>query len=514
MSSELLTTKEMKKADELAIAGGISGSSLMERAGESVASIVRDSFREQFEVLILCGPGDNGGDGFVVARLLADDGYPVSVLFYGSRETLTGDAREKADNWIGTIEELTPAKLEEYLHKKSRKDVVIIDALFGAGLNRPLEGEIARCVNTLNMSDFPVVSIDVPSGICGDSGLILGTAVVADLTVTFFRLKPGHLLYPGKELCGQLKLSDIGIPSSVLNSVQPKITSNEIHNWDTDFPRIDLVGHKYNRGHVVVVSGPVHKTGAARLGAKGALTAGAGLVTVFSPVDAIVVNASHLTAIMLEPFDTTEDLGLLLQDKRKNAILIGPGAGVNEKTRSNVLACLEARAHVVLDADALTCFEGNNEAMFTAIRNKTSGAVILTPHEGEYKRLFSEEDSQEKEISKIDKAITAARLSGAIIVLKGADTVISSPDGRVSINQNASPWLATAGSGDVLAGIITSLLAQGMEGFEAACAAVWIHGEAGKLFGPGLIAEDIPDLIPEILDIILNRGEQGQVQEL
>lgn len=503
MSSELLTTKEMKLADELAIAAGISGAELMEQAGRRVAEVVLDSFLEQFDILILCGPGNNGGDGFVAARRLADDDCSVHVLLHGSVDSLSGDAREKANLWDGSTEKLTSSGLEEFLSKRTRKDLVVIDALFGAGLNRPLEGDLAKCVNLLNMSDFPVVSVDVPSGMCGDSGMILGTAVVADLTVTFFRLKLGHLLYPGKELCGQLKLTGIGIPSAVLQSIQPKIVSNEACNWDADFPRIDIAGHKYSRGHAVVVSGPAHRTGAARLGAKGALTSGAGLVTVFSPEDAVIVNACHLTAIMLEPFGTTEDLGLLLQDKRKNAVLIGPGAGVNEQTRANVAVCLETQANVVLDADALTCFEGHKDTLINLIRNKSSGAVVLTPHDGEYKRLFGSDDS----ISKVDKAISAAKLSGAVIVLKGPDTVIAAPDGSTAINHNASPWLATAGSGDVLAGIITSLLAQGMESFDAACAGVWIHGEAGRLFGPGLIAEDIPDLIPEVLDVILNHED-------
>ncbi len=504
MSSELLTTKQMALADQITIDGGLSGSGLMERAGMRVAEVVLDSFLEQFEVLILCGPGNNGGDGFVTARHLADDDCTVRVMLFGSPEKLTGDAREKAREWGSPIEELDSVRLEEYLNARTRKDLVVIDALFGAGLNRPLEGDLAKCVNILNMSDFPVVSVDVPSGVCGDSGLILGTAVVADLTVTFFRFKPGHCLYPGKELCGQLKLTDIGIPSSVLDKIQPMISSNELNNWDMDFPRVDLAGHKYHRGHAVVVSGPAHRTGAARLGAKGALTAGAGLVTVFSPEDAVIVNACHLTSIMIEPYKTTEDLGLLLQDSRKNAVLIGPGAGVNEHTKANVFACLETRAHTVLDADALTSFEGHQDALFAAIKNKSSRTVVMTPHDGEYGRLFGRVPEQNDQSSKIDKALNAAKLSGAIIVLKGADTVIAAPDGRISINHDASPWLATAGSGDVLAGIITSLLAQGMDGFESACAAVWIHGEAGKIFGPGLIAEDIPDLIPEVLDIILN----------
>jgi hydroxyethylthiazole kinase-like uncharacterized protein yjeF len=338
-----------------------------------------------------------------------------------------------------------------------------------------------------------VIAIDVPSGIDGTTGEVRGVAIEAQATVTFFRLKPGHLLLPGRLHCGEVSLADIGIPSRVLDTIMPKTFANEPPLWLPRFPCPTPEGHKYARGHGVVVSGPLYSTGAARLGARGCLRVGAGLVTVASPRDALSVNASSLTAIMVREADDARALKGLLDDQRKNAVLIGPGVGVGERTKAMVLAALGSSAAVVLDADAITSFAEDPAKLFAAIAERAS-SVVLTPHDGEFARLFGDITG-----SKLDHARKAASHSGATILLKGADTVVAAPDGTASINATTSSWLATAGSGDVLAGMVLGLLAQRMPPFEAASAAVWLHGKAAKDFGPGLIAEDVPEMLPKVL---------------
>ena len=367
---------------------------------------------------------------------------------------------------------------------------------------RSLDEPVTSVVTQLNASGLPVLAVDVPSGVDGSTGQPTGPVVRATRTVTFFRRKPGHLLLPGRELCGETFLADIGIPSEVLASVGPRTSANAPALWLASLPRPGIAGHKYTRGHVVVVSGPANHTGAARLAARGALRAGAGLVTVASPPGASIENAAHLTAIMLEPFDGPRGLAQVLADPRRNTLLIGPGAGVGITTRLLTQVALDHDCSSVLDADALTSAtidqDDDEEAvvshLFSQIKENPERPVVLTPHEGEFKRVFGDLPG-----SKVDRAREAARVSGAVVILKGPDTVIAAPDGRAAINENAPPWLATAGSGDVLAGIVTGLLAQGMPAFEAACAAVWLHGECGISGGPGLIAEDLPDALPRVL---------------
>jgi hydroxyethylthiazole kinase-like uncharacterized protein yjeF len=327
---------------------------------------------------------------------------------------------------------------------------------------------------------------------------VRGVAIEALATVTFFRLKPGHLLYPGRGFCGDTILADIGIAASVLDTIEPKTFANEPELWLADFPWPDATGHKYRRGHSVVVSGPLWSTGAARLAARGALRAGSGLVTVASPADALAVNAAQLTAIMVRLCDDAPGLSTMLEDERKNSVVMGPGAGIGQRLKSMVLAALSSTTAVVLDADALTVFADDSTTLFTSIANRTA-PVILTPHEGEFASLFGKIRGR----SKPDAAREAASRSGATILLKGPDTVVATPDGRASINATSSPWLATAGSGDVLAGMIGGLLAQSMPAFEAASAATWLHGAAALAFGPGLIAEDLPEMLPEILRELL-----------
>ncbi|MGE0856261.1 MAG: NAD(P)H-hydrate dehydratase, partial [Hyphomicrobiaceae bacterium] len=400
---------------------------------------------------------------------------------------------------------------------------VVVDSIFGAGLTRDVDGVVADMVRALNErpSGVHVIAVDVPSGIDGDTGAERGIAVRADETVTFFRLKPGHVLLPGRRLCGPVTVADIGIPSDVLIEIAPKahlLHAGSGADIAAEFPWRTLAAHKYVHGHVVVVSGPAFQTGAARLAARGALRAGAGLVTVASPTSSLIENAAHLTAIMLRACTGARDLTNMLADKRKNTTLIGPGAGSGSETAEMVLAALGSGAAAVLDADALTSFAGAEiegvglgftskpeqhqhtpAALFEAIRAMPNRAVVMTPHEGEFARLFGKPNPLS---SKLDRARDAAAQSGATIVLKGADTVIAGPQGIAAIDTNAPPWLATAGSGDVLAGYVAGLLAQGMPAFEAACAAVWLHGECANVFGPGLIAEDLPEMLPRVLSAL------------
>ncbi len=485
---ELLTTAEMAEADRLTIAGGVPGIDLMENAGRAVADAVSAVLQGR-RVVIVTGPGNNGGDGFVAARHLAERGYEVRVSFVGDRDRLKGDAALAADRWSGPVEEASPVSLTDC--------DIIVDALFGAGLDREIEGLARGMIRAINASGVPVIAVDLPSGVNGSTGAVMGIAVKAAHTVTFFRRKTGHLLLPGRLQCGAVEVADIGISASVLDAIKPCAFANDPALWGGVFPQPGAAGHKYTRGHAVVLSGGISATGAARLAARGALRAGAGLVTIASPSEALAVNAAASLAVMVRPVDDARALSDFLTDKRYNAVVLGPGGGVGQAMRDAVQAALASAAAVVLDADALTSFADQPAALFSAIRGR-SGGVILTPHDGEFGRLFNYIMKVSKPNSKLEKARLAARKSGAIVLLKGADTVVAHPDGRASIADNAPPYLATAGAGDVLAGMIAGLMAHGMPAFEAASAAVWLHGEAAIEFGPGLISEDLPEALPAV----------------
>lgn len=484
----LLTTAEMGRADRLTIEAGTPGIELMDRAGFAVADAVAGRQRLGSRVLVVAGPGNNGGDGFIAAQVLRERGYPVRLMLLGERDRLTGDAAEAARRFRGAIEPADAAAV--------RDCEVIVDALFGAGLARPLDGMAAALVEAINGSSATVVAVDLPSGVNGDSGQVLGTAVRATETVTFFRRKPGHLLEPGRGLCGRMRVVDIGIHDGVLAEIAPTTFANGPDLWRGVWRPPGRDGHKFDRGHAVAVSGPAHATGAARMAAGAALRAGAGLVTVASPSDAVAANAAHLTAVMLRPFDGAAGLSAIIDDPRITAVVAGPGLGVGEGTRALVSAVLSGRRAVVLDADALTSFRDDPAGLAAAI-GAHAGPVVLTPHEGEFARLFP--DLGPATGAKTERVRAAARRMGAVVILKGPDTVIAAPDGRAAINENAPPWLATAGSGDVLAGTITGLLAGGMAGFEAAAMGVWMHGEAGTVAGPGLIAEDLAPALKAVV---------------
>jgi ADP-dependent NAD(P)H-hydrate dehydratase / NAD(P)H-hydrate epimerase len=485
---ELLTPDEMSACDRLAIAGGVAGTTLMERAGRAVADAA-SRHPLGTRVLVVAGPGNNGGDGFVAARVLSERGYPVRLMLLGTRAALKGDAAAAAEQWRGEVEAASAERVAG--------GGIIIDALFGAGLNRPIEGEARALIEAMNHSGATIIAVDLPSGINGATGAVMGAAVNARESVTFFRRKLGHLLLPGRVHCGKVRLADIGIPDSVLDAVKPRAFANGVPLFGPHFPIPRLEAHKYARGHAVVVSGDVSFTGAARLAARGALRGGAGLVTLASPREALAVNAAASLAVMVRAVDGADELRGFLADKRLNAVVLGPALGVGAKTRALVLAALAGERAAVLDADALTSFADEPAVLFKAIAG-AKRPVVLTPHQGEFSRLFSTIAQCAEAGSKLVAARAAAAASGAVVLLKGADTVIAAPDGRAAINDNAPPYLATAGAGDVLAGIIGAMLAQGMPAFEGACAAAWLHGEAGNEAGPGLIAEDLPEALPAV----------------
>jgi hydroxyethylthiazole kinase-like uncharacterized protein yjeF len=491
MALELLTPAEMAEADRRTIAGGTPGIALMQRAGRAVADRVAARHPLGTHIFVACGPGNNGGDGFVAARILSERGYPVRLALLGSRQALRGDAVEAARLFHGEVEPMNAGAV--------RGAGAIIDALFGAGLSRPLTGLARQAVEAVTRAadaGVPVIAVDLPSGIDGASGKVRGVAVTASETVTFCRRKIGHLLMPGRSHAGKLRVADIGISDATVAAIGPKTFADEPALWRSQFPIPRADSHKYDRGHALVASGPMHATGAARLAARAALRAGAGLVTVIAEKTAIPALAASLTAVMVREVKGAAGLTKLLADKRLSALLLGPGQGVGAATRALVLAAAKAKRSLVLDADALTSFEGKAAELAKALA--AVPAAVATPHEGEFKRLFSRE-SQILEIeSKVEKVRLSSKRLGAVVVLKGPDTVIASPDGRAAIAHNAPAWLATAGAGDVLAGFILGLLAQGMPAFEAAAAAVWLHGECAREFGPGLIAEDLAETLPRI----------------
>src|SRR5579871_6058454 len=450
----LLTPAEMGEADRFAVAAGTPGIRLMERAGLAVADEAARLTRSRGRIVVLCGPGGNGGDGFVAARLLAERGYPVELGLLGKREALKGDPALAAARYQGQVHDaiaLDPAGAG-----------CVVDALFGAGLARDIDGPakaIIERVNAFARAGGRVLAVDVPSGVDGGTGKVRGVAVEASASVTFFRLKPGHLLMPGRALCGAIRLADIGIPAAALARIAPQAFVNAPAVWREALPRVSAESHKYARGAVLVLSGDAHRTGAARLAARAALRSGAGIVTMASPPDAVAVNAAHLTAVMVAPFANTSEFEALLTDERRRAITLGPGAGVGPGLRRLVEAALTKAAErrtVVLDADALTSFAGDAARLKTLIA-RGGHACVMTPHEGEFARLFEGAPGLRHDDDKLARARAAARFTGAVVLIKGADTVVAAPDGRAAIGWDLPPWLATAGSGDVLSGLVSGL---------------------------------------------------------
>ncbi len=482
--NEILTVEEMNRADQATISAGTPGIVMMERAGRAVAACAQELVEPGASILVLCGPGNNGGDGFVAARCLLGRGYTVSLALLGSRGALKGDAALAAEGWAGSLVPLADASLDGVS--------LVIDALFGAGLNRSIDGVARVVLEKVGASGVPVLAVDVPSGVEGNSGQVLGFAMQALRTVTFARMKPAHGLYPGRRLCGKVTVADIGVGDEVIASLSPKLHVNGPALWKGIPARPEEEGHKFRRGHLLVVSGGIESTGAARLAAQAGARTGAGLVTVASPSEALAVNAAALSDIMVRQANGVEGLEALLADPRRNAVVLGPGAGIGSTTRAQVKFVLESGRAAVFDADALTSFGGDATALAAQVRVTGTSEAVITPHDGEYSRLFSDQRDILQAKDRLSRARKAAAFLGLVVVLKGPDTVIAAPDGRAAVSMNGTPWLATAGSGDVLAGAIGGLLAQGHSAFEAAAAGVWLHAEAGRSIGPGLLAHDLP----------------------
>jgi len=462
---ELLTPDEMAKVDAAAPGLGVPGITLMANAGRAVARAIQARFRP-CRTLVLCGPGNNGGDGYVVARLLARDGWPVAVATLAPpREG--SDAAWAAAGWHGPNVPFAP--------EEAARSALVIDAVFGAGLSRELDPDVVAVLRAARR----LVAVDVPSGLDGTTGLARGFAPAATLTVTFFRLKPGHLLLPGRDLCGETVLGDIGMPLGAMAGTmadgQPRAFRNNPMLWS--LPNLATDSHKYERGHVTVMGGPI-MTGAARLAADAARRAGAGLVTIAALGSADVYRAGSAGTLVSEA-----PLADLLTDRRRLVWVCGPGLGP-EWARKAWPVLTAANRTVVGDADVFTAYAGEPDAL--------RGAAVLTPHAGEFARAFGSLGND-----RVAAVREAARRTRAVVLLKGADTIVASPDGRVAINDSAPPWLATAGAGDVLSGLIAGLLAQGMEAWQATCAGVWLHGRAAAAAGPGLIAEDLSPALPE-----------------
>ncbi len=489
----LLSVAEMAAADRAMIAAGVSGDVLMERAGRAVADAVTRRSRSGDAVLVLCGPGNNGGDGFVAARLLRERGLRVTLVLAGVREVLRGDAAGAAARWTEPV--LEPDAVAP------RDHAIIVDALFGAGLSRPMAGTVAALVDAVNASGRPVVAVDVPSGLSGDSGQSVGPVIRAAETVTFFRMKPGHLLHPGRGLCGVLTLADIGIAPGVVFGaahVRPDVFRNHPDLWRGLLPQRAADTHKFRQGAVLVVAGGLAGVGAPRLSARAALRTGVGLATIACRTEALAAHAARgPDALMQRPYDDEAGLAALLAGPRLSATVIGPALGLDAPARQAVMAVARSAVPAVLDADALTVL-ASRPGLAWALLARRDGPCVLTPHEGEFQRLFGTETGCDAP-SKLERARQAARLSGAVVVLKGADTVIAARDGRAAINTSGTPDLATAGAGDVLAGIIAGLMAQGMPAFPAACAAAHLHGLLAERLGRGLIADDLPEAIPAIM---------------
>jgi NAD(P)H-hydrate epimerase len=475
----LLTPAQMDAADRAAQAGGINGFGMMEAAGSAVAVAIGARWPMR-PVTVLCGPGNNGGDGFVAARHLAAAGWPVTLTLLGSSERLTGEAAHAATLWTGTTAPVSVDSLDGA--------AIIVDALFGSGLSRSLDGKALELVEALKMRRMNTCAVDIPSGLDGATGAVRGAAAPADLTVTFFRRKPGHLLFPGRGLCGDVVVADIGTPDSVLEDIAPNTWENGSDLWLCNYPWPEPESYKYKRGEVLILGGEAI-TGASRMTALAASRAGAGMVTLAVPSRVWSIYATSLIDAIVRDFDGFVEFEALLADTRRNVIAIGPGAGVGSLTRQFVLAALATKRSTVLDADALTSFAEAPQDLFRAI----AGPCVLTPHAGEFNRLFHFEGD------KLQRTRKAAKQCDAVVILKGPDTVIAAPDGRAIINSNAPAQLATGGSGDVLTGFVAALLAQGMAPFEAAAAAVWLHGAAATAFGLGLVARDLPDALPQVL---------------
>lgn len=482
MKHPILTCGQVRAAEQLAVQAGVSLWELMRRAGHACADVLHAEFPHG-RVVVLAGPGNNGGDAFVAAQRLVDLGRNVSLYELGAGVERTAEGAEASRHWTGGHLPLEDLRLAA--------DDVVLDGLFGAGLSRPLAGDSAFLAEQVNASGARVVAIDVPSGVNGDTGVLPGTAIRANVTVTFCVKKPAHVLQPAASHCGEIVVAQIGFGPFIAEAGGDRLNENTPELWAATLRWPEPGGHKHTRGRLAVVTGPLNSTGAARLAAQAGLRAGAGTVRMFCPPSALIVVATSVTLPLVSSFSDVRELVSLTEEVQ--AVVIGPAAGVTAATRAHVEALAKAGRTLVLDADALTVFKGEVETL----RGLLQAPAVLTPHTGEFDRLFPGLLKQAP--NKVEAARTAAQLAGAVIVLKGSDTVVAAPDGCAVANTHATPFLATAGTGDVLAGAIGGLLAQGLDPFNAACAGVWMHGDAGLRAGPGLTAEDLD---PALRDVV------------
>ncbi len=490
---ELLTTEQMSKIDALLWSEMEDGFHLIERAGTNVAQLALTMFQADQPIAVLCGAGNNGADGYIAATLLKDAGRDIVCFAKPSKNPNTLRAKDLFSGAVKTFANFDPSQFGG-----------VIDALYGAGLNAPLTGEDTEIVQKTNQSQIPVLAVDLPSGADGTTGEVNGPVMKSRATVTFFRKKTGHLLQPARSYCGVVHLTDIGINDDILSNDEFAYFENDLNLWINKFPYHSENTYKYEKGHVAVLSGPVSQAGASRLSATAALRIGAGAVTIVAPEASMQAHASHITSVMLRQTRNERDITDFIEARKISSAVIGPGYGSLEMAKTHVLALLKSKTlkTLILDADAISAFDGAPEELFNAIKNSLV-KVVMTPHEGEFKRIFPHLSASRTK-SKLDRALRAARLSHAVIIYKGPDSVVAEPEGRAIINANGTPLLATAGSGDVLAGMVAGLTAQSMPFFDAAAAAVWIHAEAARRFGAGLIAEDLPQQLPAILSRILS----------
>lgn len=494
----VLSAADTAVCDAYAVESGVASFSLMQTAGSRLAEAILQRWGRR-PALIACGPGNNGGDGYICAARLLAAGWPVTVAAMGDPEQLKGDARKAYLAWDGPVQSVEHADPSAF--------GLIVDALFGAGLDRPLTGAVAEFCQRVNASPGIVVAVDLPSGQKGDAAEADGPVIAADLTMTFHTAKPAHLLEPAASVCGERVVVDIGIPDGWESRATLVALRNSPALWADQLPVTGTQSHKHQRGRLLVFTGDASSTGAGRLAGEAGSRAGAGLVTLASPVDAVPVNAAHSTAVMVRPWAGGHESEAIAQACRADVAVIGPGAGIGAGTKQAVESLLTARARAVLDADALTSYENDLPELLDSLRPDD----VLTPHVGEFRRIFP--GVLEASAHKLEAACEAAHLAGCTVLLKGPDTIIAAPGRTAVINRHASPVLATAGSGDVLAGVIGGLMAQGMGGFDAACGAAWLHGDAGQRIGTGLTAERLLEAIGPARNALDARLRRQSVQQ-
>jgi len=454
----------------------------MQKAGKSVFNFINSNFKSSKPIIVLCGPGNNGGDGFVIAKYLLNHGFPTKVYIYPVKESYKGDALKALNEFKGEFKKIDFFKLQ--------KNALIVDALFGIGLKRNIKSKLGKIFKLINKSNNPVVSVDIPSGVCSNTGEILGNALRADFTITFHRKKIGHVIGFGKEFCGKLKVTDIGFSQKRLKF---KRQENSPDIWKRYFPWKKTSEHKYSRGRVVVYGGQKEFTGATILSAQAALKTGTGSVKILCSKNTLQIYSIKFPSVLKKEINSIYQLEAFLKKEKITSFLIGPGAGSTKKIKEITKLILKKVKYVVLDADALTCFQGDLKSLYSLL-NKDK---IITPHIGEFHKIFP---NIKKNLNSVDKALIASRMIRSNIILKGPNTVIVSHNKKIVINDHASPELAVIGSGDVLSGLVVSLIGRKkMDPFLAGCAATWLHGDVAKNYGKGLIAEDIIKGIPKTL---------------